>query len=108
MTIAAQNTETRSAGRSFGEAFHAIGEPLAKVLAEARRVILAQADPGPGEKVVVAPVDIAALRAPTRRRAHARRPPMAGVCALARGQARGGPGAMRIWGKMKAGGARQG
>lgn len=33
--------------------------------------ILAQADPGPGEKVVVAPVDIAALRAErARRRGH--------------------------------------
>ncbi len=33
--------------------------------------ILAQADPGPGEKVVVAPIDIGALReARTRRRGH--------------------------------------
>jgi predicted amidohydrolase len=31
-------------------------------------VILAQADPGPGEKVVVAPIDIAALRAERERR----------------------------------------
>jgi hypothetical protein len=30
--------------------------------------ILAQADPGPGEKIVVAPVDIAALRAERERR----------------------------------------
>jgi predicted amidohydrolase len=30
--------------------------------------ILAQADPGPGEKIVVAPVDIAALRAERQRR----------------------------------------
>jgi hypothetical protein len=30
--------------------------------------ILAQADPGPGEKVVVAPIDIAALRAERSRR----------------------------------------
>jgi hypothetical protein len=33
--------------------------------------ILAQADPGPGEKVVVAPIDLAALRdARARRRGH--------------------------------------
>jgi predicted amidohydrolase len=33
--------------------------------------ILAQADPGPGEKVVLAPIDLAALRAErTRRRGH--------------------------------------
>ena len=31
-------------------------------------VILAQADPGPGEKVVVAPIDISALRAERERR----------------------------------------
>jgi hypothetical protein len=31
-------------------------------------VILAQADPGPGEKVVVAPIDIDALRAERKRR----------------------------------------
>ncbi len=31
--------------------------------------ILAQADPGPGEKIVVAPIDIAALRAERDRRA---------------------------------------
>jgi predicted amidohydrolase len=31
--------------------------------------ILAQADPGPGEKVVVAPIDLAALRAERARRA---------------------------------------
>jgi predicted amidohydrolase len=31
--------------------------------------ILAQADPGPGEKIVVAPVDVAALRAERERRA---------------------------------------
>jgi hypothetical protein len=31
--------------------------------------ILAQADPGPGEKVVVAPIDVAALRAERTRRA---------------------------------------
>ena len=30
--------------------------------------ILAQADPGPGEKIVVAPIDIAALRAERERR----------------------------------------
>ena len=30
--------------------------------------ILAQADPGPGEKIVVAPVDVAALRAERERR----------------------------------------
>lgn len=30
--------------------------------------ILAQADPGPGEKVVVAPIDLAALRAERSRR----------------------------------------
>lgn len=30
--------------------------------------ILAQADPGPGEKVVVAPIDLAALRDARRRR----------------------------------------
>jgi hypothetical protein len=30
--------------------------------------ILAQADPGPGEKIVVAPIDLAALRAERRRR----------------------------------------
>ena len=30
--------------------------------------ILAQADPGPGEKVVVAPIDLAALRADRERR----------------------------------------
>ena len=30
--------------------------------------ILAQADPGPGEKIVVAPVDISALRAERERR----------------------------------------
>ena len=31
-------------------------------------LILAQADPGPGEKVVVAPIDIKALRAERKRR----------------------------------------
>jgi hypothetical protein len=31
-------------------------------------VILAQADPGPGEKVTVAPIDISALRAERERR----------------------------------------
>ena len=31
-------------------------------------LILAQTDPGPGEKVVVAPIDIAALRAERERR----------------------------------------
>jgi hypothetical protein len=31
-------------------------------------VILAQADPGPGEKVVVAPIDVGALRAERERR----------------------------------------
>ena len=31
--------------------------------------ILAQADPGPGEKIVVAPIDIAALRYEKKRRA---------------------------------------
>jgi predicted amidohydrolase len=30
--------------------------------------LLAQADPGPGEAIVVAPIDIAALRAERRRR----------------------------------------
>ena len=30
--------------------------------------ILAQADPGPGEKIVVAPIDLAALRAERERR----------------------------------------
>ncbi len=30
--------------------------------------ILAQADPGPGEKIVVAPIDLAALRAERKRR----------------------------------------
>jgi predicted amidohydrolase len=30
--------------------------------------VLAQADPGPGEKIVVAPIDLAALRAERRRR----------------------------------------
>jgi hypothetical protein len=30
--------------------------------------ILAQADPGPGEKIVVAPIDLAALRAARERR----------------------------------------
>jgi MoxR-like ATPase len=32
MTIAAQNTETRSAGRSFGEAFHAIAESVGRAI----------------------------------------------------------------------------
>ncbi len=67
--------------------------------------VLAQADPGPGEKVVVAPIDLAALRdARARRRGHDMRshyraeahpyasrpmfPPAAGAVTIASNEAR--------------------